>query len=111
MRTRRPSLFVPLRGEWFDAIARGDKTDEWRRLGVRFNLDTCSVGRELILSRGYSGARLRVRVVEVSERMSQESPAASGIYGPDVRCVVMRLGHIQSVRRRARSASSITAPQ
>lgn len=109
--TTRPMMFVPLRGVWFDAIACGEKTDEWRRVGPRFNFETCRPGREIILSRGYSGARLRVRILSVTGRMSNENPAASGIYGPDVPCIVLSLGKVQSVRRRARSRSSMAGPQ
>lgn len=51
-------LFIPLRSEWFFAFARGSKDTEYRAYGPRWNENTCAVGREAILSHGYSGKRL-----------------------------------------------------
>jgi hypothetical protein len=52
------ALFIPLAGHWFDALACGAKSVEYRRAGPRWNARTCAVGRRVVLSRGYSGARL-----------------------------------------------------
>ena len=55
-------LFVPLKGEYFDAFASGAKNTEYRLYGKRWNERTCRIGRAVTLSRGYSGARLRGHV-------------------------------------------------
>lgn len=52
LRPSRP-LFIPLRGEYFDAFAAGIKREELRRYGPRWNERTCRVGRRVVLSRGY----------------------------------------------------------
>jgi hypothetical protein len=46
-------LFIPLKSEFFDAFACGDKTDELRLYGLRWNERTCTLGRSVLLSRGY----------------------------------------------------------
>lgn len=61
------ALFVPLKGVWFDAFENGRKTTEYRRAGPRWNARTCKVGRRVVLSRGYSGKRLRGRIVSYRE--------------------------------------------
>jgi hypothetical protein len=50
-------LFVPLRGEHFDAFDAGTKDTEYRADGPRWNPRTCRVGRRVTLSRGYGKAR------------------------------------------------------
>ncbi len=50
-------LFIPLKGEFFDAFASGTKTEELRRFGPRWNERTCEVGRAVTLSRGYGKAQ------------------------------------------------------
>jgi hypothetical protein len=52
-------LFVPLKGEFYDAFADGTKIVEYRRYGPRWNERTCPVGRRVVLSRGY-GRRHRL---------------------------------------------------
>lgn len=51
-------LFIPLKREWFEAFERGEKTEEYRPAGVRWNHETCRIGRRVVLSFGYSGRRL-----------------------------------------------------
>ena len=46
-------LFIPLRGEYFDAFVSGTKNTEFRKYGPRWNEKTCWVGRPVMLSRGY----------------------------------------------------------
>jgi hypothetical protein len=50
-------LFIPLKGEFYDAFERGDKEHEYRVAGPRWNADTCWVGRTVTLSRGYGKSR------------------------------------------------------
>lgn len=46
-------LFIPLKGEFYDAFANGSKTEELRIYGPRWNEKTCVPGRAVVLSRGY----------------------------------------------------------
>lgn len=57
-------LFVPLKTEFYEAFARGEKREELRRYGPRWNERTCVVGRAVTLSKGYGTAnRLHGRIV------------------------------------------------
>lgn len=91
-------LFIPLLGRWFDAFAAGEKHDEWRRLGQRWHLALCPVGRPVILSRGYSGARLSARVKGASIKPAQ-SPEAVALYGAGTPCLVIALDAIGPLAR------------
>jgi len=55
-------LFIPLKAEYYDAFARGEKTSELRKWGKRWNGNVCSLGRKVVLSRGY-GKKHRIRGV------------------------------------------------
>ena len=57
-------LFIPLKGEYYDAFADGRKDTEYRRRGPRWNAETCRIGRRVILSRGY-GKKSRIEGVIV----------------------------------------------
>jgi len=71
--SERP-LFVPLYGEHFDNFASGKKTFEYRQHGARWNETTCRVGRPVILSRGYSGPRLKATIVSVAIVRARDIP-------------------------------------
>ncbi len=59
-----PPLFVPLKRAFFEAFERGEKREEFRIYGPRWNEITCAIGRPVVLSLGYGKARrLRGRVV------------------------------------------------
>jgi hypothetical protein len=46
-------LFLPLKGQYFDAFVDGSKDTEYRMYGPRWNERTCKAGRPVLLSRGY----------------------------------------------------------
>lgn len=46
-------LFIPLKTEYYEAFERGDKDEEYRLYGKRWNENTCLEGREVTLSKGY----------------------------------------------------------
>jgi hypothetical protein len=56
-------LFVPLNAEFWYAFRNGDKTDELRLFGPRWNEETCRVGRKALLSKGYGKAHRILAVV------------------------------------------------
>lgn len=78
------ALFIPLKGEFFDAFARGEKRTEYRLRGKRWNLDTCALGRAVILSRGYGKSkRLTGRIVGCCyDHLPSRLPGWLECYGP-----------------------------
>lgn len=48
-----PALFIPLKKEWFEKFASGEKKTEYRIYGKRWNERVCRVGRRVVLSLGY----------------------------------------------------------
>lgn len=53
-------LFVPLKTEYFELFKLGKKHEEIRVYGARWNERTCSIGRPVVLSKGYGKSeRLR----------------------------------------------------
>lgn len=92
--TEKP-LFIPLKREWFDAFARGDKTEEWRKHGPRWNVRTCRAGRAVILSLGYSTPhRLSARIVRVALCYPSEPPQIA-FFGSGTECIVLFLTDIR----------------
>jgi len=62
-------LFVPLMTQYYDAFASGQKHEELRLYGKRWNEKTCPVGREVILSKGYGKQnRMKARIWEFRKR-------------------------------------------
>ena len=61
-------LFIPLKTEFYEAFERGDKREEFRVHGPRWNANTCWMGRDVVLSKGY-GKQNRVRGVIVGFRV------------------------------------------
>jgi len=66
-------LFIPLCAKWFEAFERGDKTEEFRPWGPRWNIGTCMPGRRVTLSCGYGKSRRLHGVI-----------AGFRVVGPDV---------------------------
>lgn len=92
---QRP-LFIPLRGVWFEAFERGEKFDEWRRFGPRWNEMICRVGRPVVLSRGYSGRRLSALIATVSRRQAQDAGVVA-LFGEGTLCLVLGLHQITPI--------------
>jgi hypothetical protein len=85
-------LWVPLKGEYFDAFAAGTKTTEYRRLGGPLGqLKRLPVGRPVTLSRGYSGPRLHMIIKAVSVVRASTVPDAAELYGRRARVVAIEL--------------------
>lgn len=109
-------LFVPLRTEWFEAFRVGRKSVEWRVYGPRWNHRVVRPGRAVVLSHGYSGARLYGRVVHARRVAADRAPnAARRIYpGVSYFCAIhVRLGVASDgipKKRAAVSRSGIAGP-
>lgn len=56
-------LFIPLKTEFYRAFERGEKTQEYRAWGPRWNEKNLIVGREVILSHGFTRERLNGVIV------------------------------------------------
>ena len=76
-------LFIPLKREYFEAFERGEKVEEFRSYGPRWNEETCPVGRQVVLSLGYGKQRrLFGRVVSFrKDEQPQLMPAWVHCYG------------------------------
>lgn len=85
---RRP-LFVPLMRAPFDAFETGTKQHEWRRYGRGWNESTCAIGREVTLSLGYSGRRLRGVITSFRTETVAPSASVTSIYPAGTVCAVI----------------------
>lgn len=60
----KPPLFIPLKAVYFDQFKAGTKDTEYRQSGPRWNLETCEIGRRVVLSRGYGKHHRLTGVIE-----------------------------------------------
>ena len=75
----------------FDAFKAGAKSREFRPLGPRWNLNTCTIGRAVILSRGYGKqSRITKRIV-ATEVTNAPAPEFVKIYGEGKLCLAIEL--------------------
>ena len=93
---RMKPLFIPLKGEYFDAFEAGTKDTEYRKYGPRWNCDTCYAGRKVTLSYGYGKKRrLRGEIVEVTrDKDPSKRPGWIACYGTaanDAICIKIKL--------------------
>jgi hypothetical protein len=82
-------LFIPLKREYFEAFERGEKHEEFRPFGQRWNLRTCQVGRPVVLSMGY-GKRRRLSGTITSFRIDEQPHLLAGwsaCYGSNPRAI------------------------
>lgn len=90
------ALFIPLFTVYYNAFESGDKTEEYRPYGPRWNERTCAIGREVVLSCGY-GKKRRMRGIVVAFRRSIEptrTQAWKDCYGDrtvDAACIKIRV--------------------
>lgn len=94
-------LFIPLKGEFYDQFATGQKDTEYRPYGPRWNFRTCPPGREVVLSRGYGKAH-RLRGTVASFEIRADIPKTrlwQSIYGTKhvhAACIRISLTHAVS---------------
>jgi hypothetical protein len=74
-------LFIPLKTEYFEAFKAGTKTTEYRAYGSRWNERTCSVGRAVVLSKGYGKGNRLTGVVVAFQKRFMETPEWLECYG------------------------------
>lgn len=97
-------LFIPLKREYFEAFKRGDKQQEFRKHGPRWNAKNCTVGRPVVLSLGYGKAhRLHGVITDFSvtgfwAMQGYQRIAMRSIYGAgdfDIACIGIQLAKEQ----------------
>lgn len=97
-------LFIPLKREYFEAFKRGEKQQEFRKHGPRWNANTCTPGRPVVLSLGYGkGNRLTghiayFAVVKLSALQGFQRIALRSLYGSgdfDVACISIELEEVR----------------
>lgn len=89
-------LFIPLKTRWFRAFAEGRKKVEYRAYGPRWHEGTCVVGREVVISHGYSGDRISGVIVGFHRIALHEAPrVVQEFYAdkPFVAAISIRLGN------------------
>lgn len=78
-------MFIPLKTEYYEAFEDGRKTEELRLYGPRWNHDTCRVGREVILSKGYGKQnRMKGRIWRFTK---QHGSLFGSTYKADIKAV------------------------
>ena len=80
-------LYVPLKREWFEAFATGEKTIEWRRYGPKWNERTCRIGRRVTLALGYQGRR-RLYGTLIWAKVAPARDAVGELFGDGTPCMV-----------------------
>lgn len=76
-------MFIPLKKKYFEQFVGGEKTEEFRLYGKRWNERICAPGRDVVLSCGYSGARLNGTIRAFNVRRVADVPVMREVY-PDV---------------------------
>lgn len=77
-------LFIPLRREWFEKIASGEKGTEYRAYGTRWNERSCRIGREVVVSCGYGKSRRLRKVVASFKALDwRDAPEEARAIYPD----------------------------
>jgi hypothetical protein len=97
------SLFIPMRAEYFDAFARGEKTYEYRKRGPRWNAETCTIGRRVVLSRGYGkAARISGTITGFHyDTIPSRIPGWLECYGPsagDAACIRIEVDRLPNAK-------------
>lgn len=82
--TEKP-LFIPLKTEFYNMFISGEKGDELRKYGARWNEKTCRVGRPVLLSKGY-GKHSRARSKVTSFKKQHGSLFGSSYQGQIMKC-------------------------
>ncbi len=72
---------MPLKAEYYEQFKLGKKRFEYRKYGKRFNENTCSVGRYVMLSKGYGKLnRIYGKIVSFN-RVKEHNEDFKKVYG------------------------------
>lgn len=77
-------MFIPLKKKYFEQFARGEKKHEFRLYGKRWNERVCRPGRDVTLSCGYSGARIKGTISAFSVQRADSVPVIKDVY-PEIK--------------------------
>lgn len=93
-------IFIPLKSEFFEAFCSGTKDTEYRIHGPRWNANTCTVGRPVVISKGYGKHHRRTGVIvgfEASkEPMNTEAwRKCYGDRGDMAACIKIKLDEVR----------------
>lgn len=78
-------LFLPLKTEYYEAFKNGNKPEELRLYGARYNEKVCTIGREIIISKGY-GKQNRMKGVISSFKKQHGATFGSGYKAAILAC-------------------------
>ena len=87
MTVARPPIFLPLNKKWYWQFIFGEKSNELRLYGKRWNEKTCAPGRRVTLSCGYNKQHRRMgTIIDFEKRhgstfSSQDRAAIMEVYG------------------------------
>lgn len=73
-------MFIPLKKKFFQQFESGEKHEEFRLHGKRWNEKVCYIGRPVTLSNGYSGARIYGDITAFRIAQVREMPTIREIY-------------------------------
>jgi len=83
------ALFIPLNTKYYNDFTTGEKTEELRIYGPRWNEKTCQIGRDVILSKGYGKiSRMKGRIWKFKK---QHGTLFGSTYKSDILNVFKRL--------------------
>ncbi len=99
-------LFIPLSSKYYDQYKSGEKSEELRLYGPRWNEKTCPPGRRVILSRGYGKKHRMTGVIWQFKKQrattfgSTYRAAVLDVYGTlEVDIAVMLITELSEVNR------------
>ena len=75
-------MFIPLKKQYFNQFSTGEKSVEYRLYGTRWNERTCTPGRAVTLSCGYSGPRIAGVIDAFDLALFADIPGMDAVY-PD----------------------------
>lgn len=100
---RQHPLFLPLIGAEYDAFKSGEKTEESRRYGRRWNEKICYPGREVMISYGFCKVRRMLGViksvkrVQVNMQSDLSDEVSSDIKQPHSDILIVSIDELQQI--------------
>lgn len=95
-------LFIPLKTEFYEAFKSGNKVDELRLYGKRWNERTCRVGRQVVISKGYGKKNRMIGTISIFRKQDgwtfsdEYRKAIKSVYGTDfLEIAVIRITNLK----------------